>query len=47
MEFIDASGAVLDTQTTAVADVAANGKGRFSVTTTKPGVVAFRYKPLS
>jgi tetratricopeptide (TPR) repeat protein len=47
LEFLDAAGAVVDTQTSTVADVAANAKGRFTATSTKPGVVAFRYKPIS
>ena len=47
LEFIDKSGAVLDTQVATVASVAPKAKGRFSVTSTKPGVVAFRYKPVT
>jgi len=47
IEFLDKSGAVVDTQTANVANVGANDRGRFSVATEKPGVVGFRYKPIS
>jgi tetratricopeptide (TPR) repeat protein len=47
LEFLDKAGTVLDTQTVSVADVAPNARGRFSATTAKPGVIAFRYKPVS
>jgi hypothetical protein len=47
VEFLDKTGAVIDTQTISVSDVAPNAKGRFSATTAKPGVVGFRYKPLT
>lgn len=47
VEFLDKAGTVLDTQTVSVAEVAPNAKGRFSATTSKAGVVGFRYKPLT
>ena len=47
IEFLDKSGAVVDTQTANVANVAANDRGRFSVASAKAGVVGFRYKPIS
>ena len=47
MEFLDKTGNVVDTQTVSVTEVAPNAKGRFSATSSKPGVVGFRYKPLT
>lgn len=47
LEFIDKAGAVIDTQVATVASVAPKAKGRFSVTSTKPGIIAFRYKPVT
>ena len=46
VEFLDASGTVLETMTAEVASVAAGQRGTFELTATKPGVAAFRYKPL-
>jgi tetratricopeptide (TPR) repeat protein len=47
IEFLDKAGQVVATQTATVADVAPNAKGRFSVNTNTPDVIAFRYKPIS
>jgi len=46
VEFLDASGTVLETMTSEVPSVAAGQRGTFEVTATKPGVAAFRYQPL-
>jgi tetratricopeptide (TPR) repeat protein len=46
VEFLDAAGTVLETMTAEVASVAAGQRGTFELTATKPGVAAFRYKPL-
>ena len=47
VEFIDKAGAVVGTGTATVDKVASKSTGRFSITTTAPGIVAFRYKPIS
>jgi hypothetical protein len=46
VEFLDAAGTVLETMTAEVPSVAAGQRGTFELTATKPGVSAFRYKPL-
>ena len=46
VEFLDAAGTVLETMTAEVASVAPGQRGTFELTATKPGVAAFRYKPL-
>lgn len=45
-EFLDKTGAVVTTGTATVDKVAPRGSGRFSLTGTAPGIVAFRYKPI-
>lgn len=46
VEFLDASGTVLETLTAEVATVAAGQRGTFELTATKAGVVGYRYQPL-
>jgi tetratricopeptide (TPR) repeat protein len=46
VEFLDNAGAVVGTGTATVDKVAAKSTGRFSITATAPGIVAFRYKPI-
>jgi tetratricopeptide (TPR) repeat protein len=46
VEFLDKSGAVVGTGTATVDKVAARSTGRFNITATAPGIVAFRYKPI-
>lgn len=46
MEFLDTTGAVVESMTTSVENVAAGGTGTFSFQPTKPGIVAYRYKAL-
>lgn len=46
VEFLDKSGAVVGTGSATVDKVAPRSAGRFSITATAPGVVAFRYKPV-
>ncbi len=46
VEFVDLTGAVLDTQTAKVENVAANGTGTFSVKSAKPKIAAWRYAPI-
>jgi tetratricopeptide (TPR) repeat protein len=46
IEFLDKSGAVVGQGSATVDKVAPKGTGRFSVTGTAPGIVAFRYKPI-
>jgi tetratricopeptide (TPR) repeat protein len=47
IEFLDKSGAVVGTGSATVDKVAPKGSGRFSITGTAPGIIAFRYKPVS
>jgi tetratricopeptide (TPR) repeat protein len=46
VEFLDKSGAVVGTGTATVEKVPAKGSGRFNITATAPGIIAFRYKPI-
>ena len=46
IEFLDKSGAVVGQGSATVDKVAPRGTGRFSLTGTAPGIVAFRYKPI-
>ena len=46
MEFLDTAGNVVETMTTAVANVKAGERGTFDFTATKPGIVAYRYEAL-
>jgi tetratricopeptide (TPR) repeat protein len=47
IDFLDKSGAVINSQTANVGPVAAKDSGTFTVTAPVAGIVAFRYKPLS
>lgn len=46
VDFLDASGKTISSQTTTVGPVAAGQSGRFTVTATGAGIAAFRYAPL-
>ena len=46
VEFLDKTGAVVSTGSATVDKVAPKGSGRFSITATAPGIIAFRYKPI-
>jgi hypothetical protein len=46
VDFLDASGKVVSSQTTTVGPVAPGQSGRFSVTGAGAGIAAFRYAPL-
>ena len=46
VDFLDKTGAVLNTQTANVGPVAAGESGTFTLTAPVAGIVAFRYKPL-
>jgi tetratricopeptide (TPR) repeat protein len=46
VDFLDKSGAVIDTQTATVGPVAPKAKGEFKLTSTKGGAFGYRYKPL-
>jgi len=46
VEFVDKSGAVIDTQTATVGPVAAKSTGTFKLSSTKGGAYGYRYKPL-
>ena len=46
VEFLDKSGAVVGTGSATVDKVGPRNAGRFSITATAPGIVAFRYKPI-
>lgn len=46
VDFLDASGKTINSQTATVGPVAAGQSGRFSVTGTGAGIAAFRYSPL-
>ena len=46
VDFLDASGKTITSQTTTVGPVAAGQSGRFTVTGAGPGIAAFRYAPL-
>ncbi len=45
-EFLDLSGAVVDTQVAKVASVAAGQTGTFTIASTKPKIAAWRYAPI-
>jgi len=47
IDFLDKSGAVVNSQTANVGPVASKDSGTFTVTAPVGGIVAFRYKPLS
>jgi tetratricopeptide (TPR) repeat protein len=46
VSFLDATGAVVETVSTTTAEIAPNAVGEFSVTATKPGIVAWKYAPI-
>jgi tetratricopeptide (TPR) repeat protein len=46
-EFLDIAGTVVETMTATTESAAPNAFVTFSVTATKPGIAAYRYKPLS
>lgn len=46
VDFLDATGKTVNSQTTTVGPVSAGQSGRFSVTGTGAGIAAFRYAPL-
>jgi tetratricopeptide (TPR) repeat protein len=46
VEFMDSTGVVLETMTAEVPETAPGARGEFSLEPTKPGIVAFRYRPL-
>lgn len=46
VSFLDAAGAVVETVSTTTAEIAPNAVGEFSVTATKPGIVAWKYAPI-
>ena len=46
VDFLDASGKTINSQTATVGPVSAGQSGRFSVTGTGAGIAAFRYSPL-
>jgi len=47
MDFVDKTGAVVDTQTATVGPVAAKSKATFKISSPKGGVYGYKYKPLS
>ena len=47
VDFLDKSGAVVDTQTATVGPVAAKSTGTFKLSSAKGGVYGYRYKPLT
>ena len=47
VDFLDKTGAVVVSQTATVGPVASKASGRFSVTATAPGIMAFKYAPLT
>ncbi|MFL5637888.1 MAG: tetratricopeptide repeat protein [Gemmatimonadaceae bacterium] len=47
VEFLDKSGAVVDTQSASVGPVAAKAKGTFKISSAKGGVYGYRYKPIT
>jgi len=47
VEFLDASGAVVGTQSAEVGSIAAGKSGKFTVSSDAKNVAAFRYKPIS
>ena len=47
VEFLDLAGNVVETQTTTTEQAAPNAFVAFTVTATRPGIVAYRYKPLA
>lgn len=46
VDFLDTSGAVVASQQATVGPLPANTAGKFSVTSTAPGIAAFKYAPL-
>jgi tetratricopeptide (TPR) repeat protein len=46
VDFVDKSGAVVDTQTASVGPVAAKSKATFKISSPKGGVYGYKYKPL-
>jgi tetratricopeptide (TPR) repeat protein len=46
VSFLDLQGAVVETVSVTTAEVAPNGTGEFTVTATKPGIVAWKYAPV-
>lgn len=46
VEFLDAAGTVVETMTANVPSVAVGAAGEFTLTATKPGIVAYRYQAL-
>jgi tetratricopeptide (TPR) repeat protein len=46
IELLDKDGSVVESMTANVPSVAPNGMGQFSVTPTKPGIVAYRYQAI-
>jgi tetratricopeptide (TPR) repeat protein len=47
VDFVDKSGAVIDTQAVTVGPVAAKSTGTFKINSPKGGVYGYRYKPIS
>ncbi len=47
VDFLDKTGAVIDTQTTTVGPVAPKSTGTFKLTSSKGGAYGYRYKPLT
>lgn len=47
VDFLDKSGQVVSTETTSVGPVAPKGSQEFKIRSSKGGVVAFRYKPIT
>ena len=46
VEFLDATGGVVETMTATVAETASGARGEFQLEPTGAGIVAFRYRPL-
>ncbi|MHB1298170.1 MAG: FxLYD domain-containing protein [Gemmatimonadaceae bacterium] len=46
VDFLDMSGAVVESMTASVPSVPAGGTGMYELVPTKPGIVAYRYAPL-
>ena len=46
MDFLDASGAVVQTMTAEVPPVEPNAMGEFTLEATAPGIVAYKYAPI-
>ena len=47
VDFVDKSGAVIDTQTTSVGPVAPKATAKFKITSSKGGAYGYKYKPLT